>query len=287
MNELSNISDVTSETFNTLVIERSSDTPVLVDYWADWCGPCQMQMPVLKKLVDEYDGKFMLAKVNTDEQRDLAQAHGIRSLPTMRLYKNGEMVEEILAAQSEATLRVLLDRHIERESDAIRARAQAAWDQGNQDEALSLLQEAHLAEPDNHQLTLDYAALQMKQGQLDEAADLIGSLPHNAREDKDATKLVSLLEFAQTARKAPAMAELERTVSSHPDDLEARYQLGAVYVIHDRMEDALETFMQLLQRDRDFQDDAGRNGLLAVFDLLDNQGELVSSYRRKLFTLLH
>ena len=287
MNNAQNITDVTSETFDSLVIEQSKRVPVLVDYWADWCGPCQMQMPVLKKLVDSYDGKFVLAKVNTDEQSELAKAHGIRSLPTMRVYKNGEMVEEILAAQSESTLRILLDRYIERESDVIRARATAAWQQGRHSEALSLLHNAHLAEPDNHQLTLSYAELKMRQGQLDDAAELIASLPRDVRDEKEASRMSALLEFAMVTRDAPPMVELESIVDSHPDDLEARYQLAAWYVLDNRMEPALEAFMQLLQRDRGFRDDAGRKGLLAVFELLENEGELVNSYRRQLFTLLH
>ena len=287
MNNTQNITDVTNETFDTLVIEQSKRVPVLVDYWADWCGPCQMQMPVLKKLVEDYDGKFVLAKVNTDEQRELARAHGIRSLPTMRVYKNGEMVEEILAAQSESTLRILLDRYIERESDTIRARAQEAWQQGRHGEALSLLHDARRTEPDNHQLTLAYAEFKMRQGQLDDAAELIASLPRDVRDEKEATRMSALLEFAMVTRDAPSMAELESVVENNPDDLEARYQLAAWYVLDSRMEPALEAFMQLLQRDRGFRDDAGRKGLLAVFDLLENEGELVNSYRRKLFTLLH
>ena len=287
MNNAQNITDVTNETFDSLVIEQSKRLPVLVDYWADWCGPCQMQMPVLKKLVEDYDGKFVLAKVNTDEQRDLARAHGIRSLPTMRVYKHGEMVEEILAAQSEATLRILLDRHIERESDTIRERAMAAWQQGRHSEALGLLHDAHLAEQDNHQLTLAYAELKMRQGLLDDAAELIASLPRDVRDEKEASRLSALLEFAVTTRDAAPVAELESAVEDNPGDLEARYQLAAWHVLNNQMEPALEAFMQLLQRDRKFRDDAGRKGLLAVFELLENEGELVNSYRRRLFTLLH
>jgi putative thioredoxin len=229
----------------------------------------------------------VLAKVNTDEQRELAQAHGIRSLPTMRLYKHGEMVEEILAAQSEATLRVVLDRYIERESDIIRAQATEAWQQGKHSEALSLLHDAHLAEPDNHQLTLAYAEMNIQQGQLDEAAALIASLPRSVRDEKEAVRLSALLEYSMLAKNAPPIAALESSVANNPDDLEARYQLAACYVINNQMEPAMEAFLELLQRDRNFRDDAGRKGLLAVFDLLENQGELVNSYRRKLFTLMH
>jgi len=287
MNDLPDITEVTNDSFDTLVIERSHTVPVLVDYWAAWCGPCQMQMPVLKKLVEDYAGKFVLAKVNTDEQRELAQAHGIRSLPTMRLYKHGEMVEEILAAQSEATLRVVLDRHIERESDIIRAQATEAWQQGKHGEALRQLHEAHLAEPGNHQLTLAYAEMKIQQGLLDEAAALIDSLPRTVRDEKEAVRLSALLEFSTLAKNAPPLAELESSVENNPDDLEARYQLAACYVINNQMEPAMEAFLQLFQRNRNFRDDAGRKGLLTVFDLLENQGELVNSYRRKLFTLMH
>ena len=287
MNNLQNITDVTNETFQALVVERSREVTVLVDFWADWCGPCKMLMPVLKKLVDEYDGKFVLAKVDTDEQRELAKAHGIRSLPTLHVYKQGKLVEEVLAAQSEATLRTILDRHIERESDRISARAKDIYQQGQHDAALALLEEAHSDEPDNHQLTLDYAELCLREAQLEKTASLLAALPHEVRDAAEAMRLRALLDFALAIKEAPPIEELEATVSREPDNLEARYQLGAWQVLNDRFEHALETFMQLFQRDRSFRDDAGRSGLLAIFELLDNKGELVTRYRRKLFNLLH
>ena len=228
--------NVTNETFQAEVIERSHEVPVLVDFWADWCGPCQMLMPVLKKLVDEYDGKFVLAKVNTDEQRELAKAHGIRSLPTMHVYKHGELVEEVLAAQSEATMRIIIDRYIERASDRIRARAQEAYSQGQHEEALSLLEAAHQDEPDNHQLTLAYAGMCMRTGQLEQAAALIAGLPRDVRDETEAMRLQTLLDFALAVKDAPAVETLEDTVSNEPDNLEARYQLGAWYVLNDRFE---------------------------------------------------
>lgn len=287
MNELQYITNVTNETFQALVVERSHSIPVLVDFWADWCGPCQMLMPVLKKLVEEYDGKFVIAKINTDEQRELAKTHGIRSLPTMHIYKQGELAEEILAAQSEATMRIILDRYIERESDRIRARAKDAYRQGQHAESLALLDEAHSGEPDNHQLTLDYAELCLREGQLEKTDSLLAALPRDVRDETEAMRLRALLDFALAIRDAPSATELETTIASEPDNLEARYQLGAWQVLNDHFEEALETFMQLLQRDRSFRDDAGRRGLLAVFELLDNKGDLVTRYRRKLFTLLH
>ena len=287
MNTTENIFDVTSESFETEVIRRSQEVPVLVDYWADWCGPCQMQMPVLHKLVEEYAGKFVLAKVNTDEQRGLARDHGIRSLPTMRLYKNGELAEEILAAQTESTLRILLDRFIERESDRLREQAMETYQRGERESALQMLRAARQAEPDNHQLTLDYARLCLRERRLQDVDELLLTLPRDIRDEPEAVQLRALLDFALGAADAPPLSTLEQTLAGNPDDMEARYQLGASYVLNDRMEDALEAFMYILQHDRTFRDDIGRKSLLAAFVLLGDEGELVNNYRRKLFTAMH
>jgi putative thioredoxin len=205
----------------------------------------------------------------------------------MHVYKHGERVEEVLAAQSEATMRIIIDRYIERASDRIRTRAQEAYSQGQHEEALSLLEAAHQDEPGNHQLTLAYAGMCMRTGQLEQAAALIAGLPRDVRDETEAMRLQTLLDFALAVKDAPAVETLEDTVSNEPDNLEARYQLGAWYVLNERFENALETFMELLQRDRTFRDDAGRRGLLAIFDLLDNKGDLVTRYRSRLFNLLH
>ena len=287
MSNLNNIVDVTDDTFPTQVIEQSHRVPVLVDYWADWCGPCQMQMPVLHKLVEEYAGKFVLAKVNTDEQRGLARDHGIRSLPTMRLYKNGELAEEILAAQTESTLRILLDRFIERESDRLREQAMETYQRGEPETALQMLRAARQAEPDNHQLTLDYARLCLRERRLQEVDELLLTLPRDIRDEPEAVQLRALLDFALSAADAPPLSTLEQMLAGNPDDMEARYQLGASYVLNDRMEDALEAFLYILQHDRKFRDDIGRKSLLAAFVLLGDEGELVNNYRRKLFTAMH
>jgi putative thioredoxin len=287
MNESENILNVTIDTFPAQVIGQSQRVPVLVDYWADWCGPCQMQMPVLQKLVEEYAGKFVLAKVNTDEQRELAREHGIRSLPTMRLFRHGEIVEEILGAQTESTLRILLDRYIERESDKIRASAVETFRQGRQDEALQMLQRARQEEPENHQLTLDYAGLCLQAGRLDEAGQLLAELPRDVRDETEAVQLRAILDFSKAALDAPSVEELERSIAANPGDMSLRYRLGAVHVLNDRMEPAMDAFMTILQRDRKFRDDIGRRSLLAVFDILGNDSELVQRYRRQLFNALH
>ena len=205
----------------------------------------------------------------------------------MRLYKAGEMVEEILAAQTESTLRILLDRHIERESDSLRLQAMETYRRGEHEAALQMLLEARRSEPDNHQLTLEYAALCLQEGRLQDVDELLNGLPRDIRDEPEAVQLRALHDFAASLQDAPPPDTLEKTLAGNPHDMETRYRLGASYVMQDRMEDALEAFMYILQHDRTFRNDIGRKSLLAVFELLGNEGELVNSYRRKLFTAMH
>jgi len=282
MNDSPYIHTVTRDSFQTQVIEASHTVPVLVDFWADWCGPCHMQMPVLVNLVDEYAGKFLLAKVNTETERDLAQEHGIRSLPTLRLYRDGQVVEEILGAQTESTLRVLLDPYIERDSDKLRLAALEAHQQGRTEEAISMLRTAQEADPENNRVQFSLIGLYLDAGRLDEAETLLDALPWAVQEETDARKLRALLDFARTAEDAAPIAELEQQRESRPGDSQTRYRLAARYVLADRLQEAMDELLSIIQNDRSFGDDAARKGLLAVFELLDEEDELVATYRRKL-----
>jgi putative thioredoxin len=287
MNNLQYITDVSLESFPSAVLQASMQVPVLVDYWADWCGPCKMQMPVLHKLVEEYAGKFVIAKVNTDEQRQLALQHNIRSLPTMRIYKQGEIVEEIAGAQTESTLRILLNRHIERDTDRVRNQARQLFSAGEQQQALELLASTHATEPDDHQLTLDYASLCVRAGQLDQAEALLDALPPDMRNEADALGVRAVLDFSRVAGTAPDMAALQASLVSNPSDSATRYRLGAALLLSGSTQAALDQFLYLLQHDRGFKEDAGRKALLAAFDLLGKDNELAGIYRRRMFTVLH
>lgn len=287
MNELNNSYEVNTEDFERQVIERSHSLPVLVDYWADWCGPCHMQMPVLDKLLAEYAGQFVLAKVNTDAQRELAHAHGIRSLPTLRLFSNGELVEEVLGAQTEGTLRALLERYIARPSERQRQAALAAWRAGHTEEALALLQAALAADPENHRIRLDMASLNLEAGEIDAARAALEALPPEQRQEPDARRLYARLGFVETVRESPAPEELELRIARQPSDMQSRYRLAAHLVLAGKPDKAMDELLYIIRHDRDFGDDAGRKGLLAVFDLLGNEGELVGAYRRKLATSMH
>jgi putative thioredoxin len=282
MNDSPYIHTVTADSFQSQVVEASHTVPVLVDFWADWCGPCHMQMPVLVKLVDEYAGKFLLAKVNTETERQLAQEHDIRSLPTMRLYRDGQVVEEILGAQTESTLRALLDPYIERDSDKLRLAALDAHQQGRTEEAIAMLRKAQEADPENNRVQFSLIGLYLDAGRLGEAETLLDALPWAVQEETDARKLRALLDFARTAEDSAPIAELEQQRESRPDDSQTRYRLAARYVLADRLQEAMDELLTIIQNDRSFGDDAARKGLLAVFELLGEEDELVTTYRRKL-----
>lgn len=279
------IFEVNQDNFSQVVLHGSQQVPVLVDFWAEWCGPCKMQLPVLLQLVEEHQGKFIVAKVNTDEQRALVEANGIRSLPTLRLYHQGQMVVEQLGAQTAASLRAMLAPYLARDSDAASTAARQTYAAGDVDEALTQMRAVLDADPDNHAARLDYARWNLQQGKLDEAKISIAALP--ADQQDAATLLSAQLGFAELAQGAAARPALEQALTSDASDHPARLQLAARLVLEEQYEAAMEQLLELLRRDRRFGDEAARKGLIRIFALLGEEDERVKPYRRKLFNLLH
>lgn len=281
------IIDVTAASFEVEVLTRSREVPVLVDFWAAWCGPCQMLMPLLAKLADEYQGKFVLAKVNSDEQQELASRFGVRSLPTVKLFRGGRVVDEFMGVQPEKTIRTLLDRHIPRASDALVAQAVRASQAGRADEALALLQHAVSADPDNDHAKLELARLLIAAARVDDAEAALNSLGAEARQSADATALRARLEFARVVQAARGVEELIRAVAARPTDSQARYELAAHHVAGGRYAAALDQLLEIVRTDRKFSDDAARKAMIAIFNLLGGQGDIVNEYRRKLSMILN
>lgn len=279
--------EVTQENYQQQVIENSRRVPVLVDFWADWCGPCKMQLPILLKLAQAYQGKFLVAKINTDTERQLASMHQIRSIPTLKLFRHGEVVEEILGAQTESTLRGILDKYVERASDSQREQAQQKLAAGDVQGGLAILREAAQQDPDNPRVQLDYIHTAMEVGLISEAEQALQNLPREMRDGSEIRRLVALLEFARKVEGAPAQSTLEQRIAADADDLAARAQLAARLALAGQPEPAMQQYLEILQRDPQYADEAGRKGLLAVFELLGNSGALVNRYRSLMFNLLH
>ncbi len=287
MSESPYIYPATQENFAELVLQNSHQVPVLVDFWADWCGPCHMLMPILAKLIDEYAGEFILVKVNSDEQQALASQFGVRSLPTVKVFKNGEIVDEFMGVQSESVIREMLERHIERESDRILLDVRAALEEGDTEKAAALANKAADLDPSNAQVKIEQAKILMVNGEPERAEIILDDLKGDQRELPKVKALKARLAFARIASQGPERAKLEEMVTIDPDNLRARYQLSASRIASGDFEGALSELLEILKRDRTFDNDAGRKGLLTVFEILGGSGELVTRYRTLMSNALH
>jgi putative thioredoxin len=286
MTDNPHIFTVTFETFPSLVIDKSQEIPVVVDFWAAWCSPCQMLMPVLAKLVQEYQGKFVLAKVNTDQERELAAHYGVRSLPTVKIFRHGKVVDEFMGAQSETVVRSYLDRYIERESDRLRQLAVAAQNRGDLDIALKHLRRAAELESDNGTIQVDLARLLIERGEVEEARRVLRTLPDEVQRQAQVRSLQAFLDLASVAQGLER-ATLEAVLAADPSDNETRYRLATVQVLARDYARAMANLLEIVRRDRKFRDDGARKAMLTVFDLLGSNNDLVNRYRKQLINLLH
>jgi putative thioredoxin len=280
------MADVGHQDFDTLVLGGSREVPVLVDFWAAWCAPCKALMPVLAKLADEYAGQFFLAKVNTDVERELATKYGVRSLPTVTLFKNGEAVDGFMGVQSESFIRQLLDRYVARASDDAIDTALAALKDGQHGEAEGLLRQAIENDPTNDRIKIELAKLLFERSRYDEARETLDSMSVEQLTNPEVVRLQARLAFTDILRQAPPADELAKIVAAKPADCMVRYQLSAYQVLAGDYETAMQNFLEIVKRDRKFNDDAGRKALLNVFQLLGNKNNLVRKYRTLLSSVL-
>lgn len=281
------ITDVTQATFASEVIEKSHQAPVVVDFWAAWCAPCKMLMPILSRLADEYAGKFYLAKIDTDQERELASQHGIRSLPTVRIYKFGQVVDEFMGAQPEAALRQILETHILRVSDLLLQDALGEIKAGNPTRACELLETAYGQEPDRKPIALALARTYISLAEYAKAADIIQNLGMATVGDEEVDELKARLEFATAIAGAANTAELSARIAANDKDCDAHYKSGAHAALQGDYENALQHFLRVMQLDRKYCEDGGRKAILAVFNLLGSKDPLVNTYRSKMAMLLH
>lgn len=279
--------DVTQDSFRAKVLEQSHRMPVIVDFWAAWCAPCRALTPILDRIAEELGGRLTVAKVDADAEQALAIQYGVRSLPTVKLFRNGQVVDEFMGALPESAVRQFLDRYVERDSDRVRDEALTAHHRGNSERAVALLQQAAADDPDNLRVHLDLAQVLAETGHFQEAEQGLRSLPASQQLEPEVASLLSRIGFASVASGAPDRATLERTVARDPDDLEAGYQLACHRILGADYEGALDLLYRILTRDRGFREDAARRAMLAVFDILGGKGPLVTRYRALMSSALY
>jgi putative thioredoxin len=248
----------TDENFVQAVVEASRERPVLVDFWAPWCGPCRTLMPMLERIADEYAGRFTLAKLNTDESPGIAGHFGIRSIPTAMLFRGGEVVDQFVGVQPETAIRDLLDRHL----DA------GAQPEGSQD--LQSLAEAQLERRD-----------------ASAAAEAIAALAAAQPEHPALGSLRARLAFLEASVAEPDVMSLRARLERDAGDAATRHALAAHHALAGDYATAVSEWLELMRRDRRFGDDLARRSLLGAFDVLGEGDPLVLSTRRRMASLLH
>ena len=277
--------DVSTDSFEREVIDASKQAPVLVDFWAPWCGPCRALTPVLEKLAEQYQGKFRLAKVNSDENPELSRQFGVRSIPSVKAFVDGNLVDEFLGARPESAVREFIEGLLPRPADLLRKEAMELAAEGEYDRALTVLAQAAELDPMNDPVHADTAEILLAMGRTAEAKAAAARMGPLASQDRRIGALLAQLQFAEGAAADPSA--LDGRIASNPDDLEARLQLAKALVTQQRYEPAMEQLLEIIRRDRKWNGEAGRKTMLAVFDLLGGQGELVSKYRRQLAAALN
>ena len=266
--------DVTTATFEREVLEASASVPVLVDFWAPWCGPCRSLTPILEKLEREYGGRFKLAKVNSDENQDLAAAFNIRSIPDVLAFRDGRPVAHFLGAQPESQVRAFIDRLLPSASELERVKG-----------GEPALRKALELDPKNDAARLDLAELLIEERRSDEAERLLEEVQDNAALDARRAALRAAAGFARGG--GAGEPELIARLAANPDDLDARYALAQRHAAARRYRQAMDELLAIVRTDKNWRDGEARKQLVNLFTLAADDSELVSEYRRKLATALY
>jgi putative thioredoxin len=286
--------DSTQAAFTRDVVDASREVPVLVDFWAPWCGPCRVLGPTLENLEREYGGRFRLVKIDSDRNPELSAQFGVRSIPYVVAFADGKPVDAFVGALPESQLRAFIDKLLPDPSEIERRKAARLLAANDPAGAASALRAAVALGPDNDDARLDLAALLMQPWpappdaqRLAEAQQALAGVSRKRLSDPALTALRTRLAALEQSAGLPARAELETRIAADGDDLAARRDLANRLIADGRFEPALEHLLAIVERNRAFDDDVGRRTMLAVFDLASDQPELVSRYRRRLAAALN
>ena len=279
--------DVSTEDFETVVMTGSQNQPVLVDFWADWCAPCKQLAPVLESLAEEYQGAFLLAKVDTEAHQMLAAQVGVRSLPTVLLVINGQVADHFMGALPESEVRAFLDKHVQAPAADPLTQARALIDAGEVDSAIELLNAVVADDAENHEAFLELAAALNLRGDNDDAAAIVERLPAEYATHPTASRIKATAALHALIEDAPNLAECQAQHAKSPEDPEINYLLAARQAQAGQIDEAVARLLDLVRDHRAHREDGARKMLLQIFDLLGKDHPAVRNGRRRLATLLN
>jgi len=281
-----NVVDISYENAQQYLIDESMVRPVLIDFWADWCAPCKVLMPILEKLAGEYQGDFILAKVNADNLADIASQFGVRSLPTVILMKEGQPIDAFQGSLPEQDIRKFLDKHLPKPWEKKLAAAQVRIEAGELDSAQVLMREAYSESFQHSKVGLVLAKLCLQLQQMAEARTILAAIP---LKDQDSLykQLLAQLELMEESAKTPEIRELEEKLNQDPDNLELAYELAVQFGQNNYHREALELLYVVLKDDRNFRDGGAKKIYLDILATLGKGNPLAVEFQRKIYTLLY
>jgi putative thioredoxin len=287
MNSSPHIFDVTVENFETDVIAASDNTVIVLDFWADWCGPCKTLTPILEKLAVEYNGRFRLAKVDSDKEQEISAMFGIRSIPTVIALKGQKPVSAFQGAQPEGRVREFLDKILPSAGEEKLSKAKEKLDAGDIEGAIDELKVALALTPSLDSARIMLADIAMRDNRIEEAKQYLAQCKPTTQMDEDYQRVAFKIEAAEQAGNSPEAAALKARIAKDANDHEARLQLAAVLVVESQFEPAFQTLLESVQLDRNWNEQAARKKLIEYFALAKEQPELVRRFRQALATTLN
>lgn len=278
------IIEVTVQNFQAEVLEKSKQVPVVIEFYSEGAETSQTLASVLRRLAGEYAGKFFLARVDIQQNPQIVQQLGVRTLPTLKVISDGQLAHELEGPQDEISLRQMLDQLTMSPIERIQEQIKLFIAEGNRQAAIDMLHQAIGEEPTNYALQVELADLLIMERRISEAEEILDGLSSDI---KGINKPRNRIIFIERAAEMPTLAELKSKLETSPDDLMLRYQLAVQFIVDDQVEAALEVLLEILKKDKEFEDQLARLTMIEVFDLLGKGDPTATAYRRKMFSFLH